>query len=125
MQTLFVLNNDYNTASRMLGTPVPRVIISNILPKILPVIIQSAAFVIPTAISIDATFSFLGYGFVDAEGHITSLGAIISEVMSRTDFYIYPTLIIAPLFMISVISFLFFIVSKILADSLDAKLHRR
>jgi oligopeptide transport system permease protein len=125
MQTLFVLNNDYNVASRMLGTPTPKIIVSNILPKILPVIIQSAAFAIPTAISIDATFSYLGYGFVDAEGHITSLGTIISQVMARTDFYVYPMLIIAPLFMISLIAFLFFFVSKILADSLDAKLHRR
>jgi len=83
VQIILVKNTDYNTASMALGSSSQKIIRRNILPKILPVIVQTGTFAIPNAISLDATLSFLGFGYINlADRKKTSLGTIINNVMA-------------------------------------------
>ncbi|PPE05774.1 oligopeptide ABC transporter permease OppC [Williamsoniiplasma lucivorax] len=123
VQIILVKNTDYNTASVSLGSGSRRIITKNIMPKILPVIIQAGTFAVPNAISIDATLSFLGFGFTDGV-KTTSLGKILNEIMAKSTWEVYPHLIIIPLVLTTTVSIIFFVVAKVFADSLDPKNHR-
>ncbi|AEM68987.1 oligopeptide ABC transporter permease OppC [Mycoplasma putrefaciens] len=120
---LAVRDSDYNVASLTLGSKSSKIIRKNILPKILPILIQVAVFSIPTAISIESTLSYLGQGFVDGI-KTTSLGKILELAIGGTEWQVFPHLIIIPVIFISSISLLFFLVLKVFADSLDPKNHR-
>lgn len=123
VQVMLVKNTDYNTASVNLGSSSHRIIQKNIMPKILPIIVQAGIFAIPNAISVDSVLTFLNFGFVDGFEK-TSLGKVLNDVMATTDWQVYPHLIIIPIVVISMISILFFLVAKVFADSLDPKNHR-
>ncbi|KNG79054.1 oligopeptide ABC transporter permease OppC [Mycoplasma sp. HU2014] len=120
---LLVRNSDYNIASVTLGSSSGKIIRKNIFPKILPILIQVAVFAIPTAISIEATISYLGQGFVDGSVK-TSLGKILEIAVGGTEWQVFPHLLVIPVAFISSISLLFFLVLKVFADSLDPKNHR-
>lgn len=122
VQVVLVKNTDYNTASVSLGSSSQKIIRKNIIPKILPVIVQTGAFAIPSAISIEASLSYLSFNFIPAKK--TSLGQILNEVMNETKWQIYPNLIIAPIAVIMIIAIAFFLVARVFADSLDPKNHR-
>ncbi|ASZ08856.1 ABC transporter permease [Mesoplasma chauliocola] len=122
VQVMLVKNTDYNTASVSLGSSSYRIINKNIMPKILPVIVQTAAFAIPTAISIEASLAYLAFDFIP-EGQ-TSLGQILNQVMNETKWQIYPNLLIAPMGVIMTVSVVFFLAARVFADSLDPKNHR-
>lgn len=125
VQIILVKNTDYNTASMALGSSSQKIIRRNILPKILPVIVQTGTFAIPNAISLDATLSFLGFGYINlADRKKTSLGTIINNVMAGSQWQEYPHLIILPVVLITAVSVIFFLVGKVFADSLDPKNHR-
>lgn len=125
IQIMLVKNTDYNTASETLGSSSGKIITKNILPRILPVIVQTGTFAIPTAISLDATLSFLGFGYVNAADRTkTSLGTIINNVMAGSEWQEYPYLIIIPVVLITAVSVIFFLAGKVFADSLDPKNHR-
>jgi len=125
LQVMLVKNTDYNTASTFLGSNSGKIIFRNIMPRILPVIVQNASLAIPSAIGLDATLTFLGFGYIDANNtKETSLGFILTSVLEGTQFEVYPHLIIIPLVMITLISVLFYIVGRVFADSLDPKSHR-
>ncbi|PPJ44277.1 ABC transporter permease, partial [Rhizobium sp. KAs_5_22] len=49
VQIILVKNTDYNTASISMGSSSGRIIRKNIMPKILPVIIQAGTFAVPGA----------------------------------------------------------------------------
>lgn len=123
VQIMLVKNTDYNVASLTLGSSSTRIIHKNILPKILPGIVQAGIFAIPNAISVDATLTFLNFGFVDGVKK-TSLGKILNNIMPDTDWQVFPHLLIIPIIFISMISIIFFLVAKVFADSLDPKNHR-
>ncbi|ATZ17704.1 oligopeptide ABC transporter permease OppC [Mesoplasma melaleucae] len=122
VQIMLVKNTDYNTASISLGSSSYRIINKNIMPKILPVIVQTTAFAIPTAISIEASLAYLAFDFIPAGQ--TSLGQILNQVMNETKWQIYPNLLIAPMAVIMVVSVVFFLAARVFADSLDPKNHR-
>ncbi|AVP49302.1 oligopeptide ABC transporter permease OppC [Williamsoniiplasma luminosum] len=123
VQIILVKNTDYNTASISMGSSSGRIIKKNIMPKILPVIIQAGTFAVPGAISMDASLSFLNFGFTDGN-KTTSLGKILNEVMSGSKWEDFPHLVVIPLVLTTVVSIIFFIVAKVFADSLDPKNHR-
>ncbi|WP_031543283.1 oligopeptide ABC transporter permease OppC [Mesoplasma photuris] len=123
VQIMLVKNTDYNTASVSLGSSSGRIISKNIMPRILPVIVQAGAFAIPNAISIDASLTFLGFGFVTGRKQ-TSLGQILNEIMAGTLWQDFPHLIIIPIVLTTIVSIIFFVVAKVFADSLDPKNHR-
>jgi len=125
IQVILVKNTDYNTASIFLGSRPGRIIMRNILPRILPVIAQTASLGIPSAIGLDATLTFLGFGYIDPSNtKQTSLGLILTRVLNGTEYQDYPHLIIFPVLMITLISLLFYLLGKVFADSLDPKSHR-
>ncbi|AKX34074.1 oligopeptide ABC transporter permease [Spiroplasma litorale] len=124
VQTILVRNAEYNVASKIMGTRGPRIMVKNILPKILPIIIQTASFAIPNAIALDSLLSYYKFGFVKNITYEASLGSILNEIIVDTNWQLYPHLILIPVGFIGGISLLFFIVGKIFADSLDPKLHR-
>ncbi|ATZ18890.1 oligopeptide ABC transporter permease [Williamsoniiplasma somnilux] len=123
VQIMLVKNTDYNTASISLGSKPNKIIRKNIMPKILPVIVQTGAFAIPNAISIDSSLSFLGFAFTDGKS-TTSLGKVLNNVMVGSAWQDHPHLIIIPIVLITTVSIVFFLVAKVFADSLDPKNHR-
>ncbi|AUM62845.1 oligopeptide ABC transporter permease OppC [Spiroplasma monobiae] len=124
VQIMLVRNAEYNIASRVLGTPSSKIIRKNIMPKILPIVIQTSTFAIPTAIAIDALLAYYNFGFVTNTLDQASLGSILNELLSGSDWEVYPHLLIIPVAFVGGISLLFFLVGKVFADSLDPKTHR-
>ncbi|QGS52148.1 oligopeptide ABC transporter permease OppC [Spiroplasma tabanidicola] len=123
IQMILVRNSEYNVASQVLGTRGPRIIVKNILPKILPIIIQTISFSIPGAIGLDAALSYYSFGFIENYASDASLGTILNQAL-QSPYTLYPHLLYIPLSFIGVISLLFYFNGKIFADSLDPKLHR-
>jgi oligopeptide transport system permease protein len=80
---MLIRNREYNVMSRVLGTNPFKMIVRNILPKIAPVIVSIGAFVIPDAISLDTSLSYLKFGFVDGTT-TTSLGYLIQATITHT-----------------------------------------
>ncbi|WP_342269327.1 oligopeptide ABC transporter permease OppC [Spiroplasma endosymbiont of Aspidapion aeneum] len=123
-QIILIKNSEYNIASHTLGSSGPKIIKRNILPKILPVVTQTACYAVPMAISIDATLSYYGFGFVSQVSlKNASLGSILQQVFQDDFWKQYPHLLIFPAIFITGISSLFFIMGKVFADSLDPKNH--
>lgn len=125
VQIMLTKNTEYNIASKVLGTPGHKIIRKNIMPKILPIIIQVSTFAIPNAIAIDSLLAFYGFGLVSsATPEIATLGSILNEVFSDSAWQVYNYLLIIPVSFIAGISLIFFFVGKVFADSLDPKTHR-
>ncbi|MDR2557681.1 MAG: ABC transporter permease [Mycoplasmataceae bacterium] len=123
-QIMFCKNYEFNIASRVLGSSHAKIITKNIFPTILPIIVQAIAFSIPSAISMDAFINFLNIGFVDGS-HVTSLGFILKKIVGDTSYYaLYPSLVIAPVTMIIAVGFIFFLIAKIVADTLNVRSNR-
>lgn len=125
VQVMLVKNTEYNTASMTLGSSGRKIVTKNILPRILPVIVQTASFAIPNAIAIDSTLNYFGFSFIAAgERKITSLGKILNLSLADNNWEANPSLLIFPLIMIALISIVFFLIGKTFADYLDPKTHR-
>ncbi|QEH62100.1 oligopeptide transport system permease protein [Spiroplasma chinense] len=124
VQIMIVRNAEYNIASRILGTSGAKIIRKNIMPKILPIVIQTSTFAIPTAIAIDSLLAYYNFGFVTNTLDQASLGSILNELLLGSDWEVYPHLLIIPVLFVGGISLLFFLAGKVFADSLDPKTHR-
>ncbi|WP_374696479.1 oligopeptide ABC transporter permease OppC [Spiroplasma endosymbiont of Polydrusus formosus] len=122
VQIILVLNTEYNLASKMLGTSGPKIVAKNIMPRILPLIIQTASFAVPMSIAIDSTLNYFNFGFIQGRAN-TTLGFILNEVLASSKWQDYPHLLIIPICFIAGTSTLFFIFGKLFADSLDPKNH--
>ncbi|AGR41468.1 oligopeptide ABC transporter permease OppC [Spiroplasma taiwanense] len=124
-QILLNKSKEFNIASKVLGSKGGKIIRKNILPSILPIIVQSIAFSIPAAIGIDSSLAYLGFGFVSvSDAKSASLGSMLTDLLSGSDWQIAPHLLIVPVVFIGGLSLVFYIVGKIFADSLDPKNHR-
>ncbi|PPE06840.1 oligopeptide ABC transporter permease OppC [Mesoplasma corruscae] len=123
IQIMLTKNAEYNIASKVLGSRGPKIIKNNILPKILPIIIQTCAFAIPEAIAIDSSLAYLGFGFVKTQDQ-ASLGSILNDVFAETAWQSLPHLLIIPMGFVGGLSLAFYLMGKVLADSLDPKNHR-
>ncbi|ARU91411.1 oligopeptide ABC transporter permease [Spiroplasma clarkii] len=127
VQIMLTKNTEYNIASKVLGTPGHKIIRKNIMPKILPIIIQTSSFAIPNAIAIDSLLAYYGFGFIAATSNKeASLGSILNELLSNTDWQTpgQRHLFVVPIAMVAGISLIFFLAGKVFADSLDPKTHR-
>ncbi|QEH61504.1 oligopeptide transport system permease protein [Spiroplasma chinense] len=124
-QILLNKSREFNIASKVLGSNGEKIIRKNILPSILPIVIQSIAFSIPAAIGIDASLAFLGFGFVSAsDAKSASLGSLLTDLLSGSDWQVAPHLLIVPVGFIGGLALAFYVAGKIFADSLDPKNHR-
>ncbi|AOG60452.1 oligopeptide ABC transporter permease [Spiroplasma helicoides] len=125
VQILLTKNTEYNIASKVLGSKGPKIIRKNIMPKILPIVIQTSTFAIPNAISIDSLLAYYGFGFVPTTTNKeASLGSILNELLSGSQWQLSPHLLIVPVAFVGGISLIFFLAGKVFADSLDPKTHR-
>jgi len=124
VQILIIRNREYNIMSDLLGTSKFKIITKNILPKIAPIIVSIGAFAIPDAISIDTSISYLHFGFVDGT-ETTSLGYIVQNIISRTEWMSTPSLILFPVLIIIVIAFFFFMLCSKFASALNPKSHAK
>nr|WP_215216274.1 hypothetical protein [Entomoplasma sp. MP1] len=77
------------------------------------------------AIAIDSSLAYLGFGFISPDDRTkASLGSILNEVISDSSWQVNPHLLIVPLVFVGGVSLLFYLMGKVLADSLDPKTHR-
>jgi peptide/nickel transport system permease protein len=61
-EVLGVINQEYITAARAIGVPIPRLLFRHLLPNALSSVLVMATLYISTAILAEATLSFLGLG---------------------------------------------------------------
>ena len=115
---LIYRDREYNLASRTLGTPVWRILTTNILPYLISVIILRLALSIPGTISLESTLSYLGLGL----GVSTpSLGLLLRN--ARMYFLDFPYLLIFPAVIVSVVTITFYLVGNAFSDASDPKNH--
>jgi oligopeptide transport system permease protein len=119
-QVVIIRDRDYNLASRCLGTPVPWIIMKNLLPYLVSVITMRMAMAIPFAIGNEVFVSYIGLGLPLA---IPSLGNLIN---SGIDKLMEPALryqLIFPTIVLSMVTISFYIVGNAFADASDPRNH--
>jgi ABC-type dipeptide/oligopeptide/nickel transport system permease subunit len=119
-QIVIIRDRDYNLASRCLGTPLPRVIVRNLLPYLVSVIMLRMALAIPSAIGSEVFITYIGLGLPVS---VPSLGNLINEgrkLLSTSQSYqlVFPTIVL------SIITISFYMIGNAFADSADPKNHR-
>ncbi len=117
--TWITRDREYNVASSTLGTPPMRVMLRNLLPYLLPVVIQSASMTIPGMISSEVSMSFFGVGLPT---NTISVGILLDQ--GRTYFMQYPWQLLAPAGILAAVILGFYLIGLALSDALDPKTHR-
>lgn len=75
-EVLSLREREFVAAARGIGTPAPRIIVRHILPNALGTIVVNATLLIASAILLETSLSFLGFGVKAPD---TSLGLLISD----------------------------------------------
>lgn len=117
--TWITRDREYNVASNTLGTPPMRIMVRNLLPYLLPVVIQSASMTIPGMISSEVSMSFFGVGLPT---DTISVGILLDQ--GRSYFMQYPWQLLAPAGMLAIIILAFYLIGLALSDAMDPKNHR-
>jgi peptide/nickel transport system permease protein len=115
---LAVRFNQYMEAARALGVPTPRVLLRYVLPNVLPTIMVIATVQLGTAILVESTISFLGFGIpppIPTWGQMLSGNA--TRFINRA-----PLLAVWPGLAISLAVFGFNMLGDALRDVLDPRL---
>lgn len=118
VQVMIIRDREYNLASKCLGTPTHTIILKNILPYLVSVIMTEISRDIPSFISLEVFFSYLGIGL---SREYPSLGQMIrdySPYMVST-----PYLFWIPVAVSAIISVSLYIVGQTLADASDPRTH--
>ncbi|MDR0999387.1 MAG: ABC transporter permease [Clostridiales bacterium] len=113
-----IRDREYNLASRVLGTPITRIVTKNILPHLLSVVMLYLSQLIVSVIGAEVTLTFLGVGLPP---EIPSLGVLISE--GRTQINYRPHLLIFPTLVVALITISFYVFGNALSDASDPKNH--
>ncbi|HPX93599.1 MAG TPA: ABC transporter permease [Bacillota bacterium] len=115
---LSIRDNEYNIASKCLGTPVRRIATKNIIPHIISLIIMETALCVPYSISSEVFLSFIGVGMpVDA----ITLGNIVNH--GRSSFTMHPYQMLLPTIILCMVTISFYIIGNKFADASDPKNH--
>jgi len=117
---VIIRDQEYNLASRCLGTPTVRVITKNLLPYLISVIMLKIALAIPIAIGSEVFLTYIGLGLpVD----IPSLGNLINEgrlvMMSASLRY----QLFFPAIVLSIITISFYVMGNAFGDAADPRNH--
>ncbi|MGE5632772.1 MAG: ABC transporter permease [Caulobacteraceae bacterium] len=117
---VIIRDQEYNLASRCLGTPTGRVITKNLLPYLVSVIMLRIALAIPIAIGSEVFLTYIGLGLpVD----IPSLGNLINEgrlvMMSPSLRY----QLFFPAIVLSIITISFYVMGNAFGDAADPRNH--
>ena len=119
-QIVIIRDQEYNLASRCLGTPTLRMITKNLLPYLVSVIMLRIALAIPSAIGSEVFLTYIGLGLPVS---IPSLGNLINEgrivMMSASSRY----QIIFPSIVLSAITISFYVIGNAFSDAADPKNH--
>ncbi len=115
---LSIRDNEYNMASRCLGTPMRRIATKNIIPHIISLIIMEAALCIPYSIGSEVFLGFVGIGLpVDA----ITLGNIVNQ--GRSSFTLHPYQMLLPTIILCIITVAFYVIGNKFADASDPRNH--
>lgn len=117
---VIIRDREYNIASRILGTPTPRIMFRNILPYLVSMFVLKTTLSIPAAIGYEVFMTYIGVGL---PASIPSLGNLINE---GREYIIVPSLryqLMIPALVLSIITVSFYTVGNSLADASDPKNH--
>ena len=119
-QVLSVRQNEYVTAARAVGVPVPRTILRHILPNIIGPLIIVETLAIPSYIAYEAFLSFIGLGVNPPTPSWGSMIADGSLVIAN-----YPNQALFPAMALFLLMFAFNFLGDGLRDALDPTLRGR
>lgn len=118
VQVMIRRDQEYNIASRTLGTSTWRMITRNILPYLTSVIVTNVSSLLPAFIGTEVFLSFLGVGLGQ---DVPSLGRLISDYSPYMSSY--PYLFWLPVIVLSLITISLYLVGQNLADASDPRTH--
>lgn len=117
---VIIRDQDFNIASRCLGSSTPKVIWRNLLPHMVSVIMLRMALSIPEAISMEVFLTYIGLGVpveTPSLGNLINTGRALMMSPSLRYQLIYPAIVL------SVITICFYLTGNAFADAADPKNH--
>lgn len=115
-QVLALSENDFVASARALGARRGRILVTHLVPHVLPTMLVYGTLGISTTVLLEATLSFLGVG---VRPPTPSWGGVISE--SQSFFFTAPWLVAFPGLAILVTAVAFNLVGDALRDALDPR----
>lgn len=115
-QVLIIKEQEYILAAKALGSKPWRIIYKHLLPNTVGIMIVDVTFAVPSYIFAEAFLSFIGLG---VQSPNTSLGALCAS--ATTNLMFYPTQLLWPSLVISLIMLSFNLFGDGLNDALDPK----
>ncbi|GHU71013.1 oligopeptidepermease [Clostridia bacterium] len=119
--TLIIRDQDFNVASRCLGTRLERIIMRNLLPQMVSVIMLRIALSIPYAIDMEVFLTYIGLGVpieTPSLGNLINAGRILMMSPSLRYQLIFPAVVL------SLLTICFYLTGNAFADAADPKNHR-
>lgn len=116
-QVLKFKNQEFVLAAKTLGASNAAIIFKHMIPNMFGVIIINTMFSIPNAIFFEAFLSFIGLGLQEPNA---SLGTLIND--GYTSMVAFPSQMIIPAIMISLVMITFNLIADGLRDALDPKM---
>ncbi|AZB42360.1 ABC transporter permease [Bacillus sp. FJAT-42376] len=110
-------NQEFVLAARTLGASDGKIIFKHMLPNMFGIMIINTMFSIPNAIFFEAFLSFIGLGLQDPQA---SLGTLIEDGYKAMT--VYPSQMIIPAIIITVLMITFNLIADGLRDALDPKM---
>jgi oligopeptide transport system permease protein len=117
---MIIRDQEFNIASRCLGTNLFRVMVKNLLPHLISVIMLRMALTIPGAIGSEIYLTYIGLG---VPLNTPSLGNLLNEGRSVM---MSPNLryqLYAPVVIIGILTISFYLMGNAFADAADPKNH--
>tara|TARA_B100001250_G_scaffold392361_1_gene394103 strand:+ start:1751 stop:2650 length:900 start_codon:yes stop_codon:yes gene_type:complete len=118
--SLTIIQNTYIESARAIGCSTSRILISHVLPNILPLIIVGFTILLPGVILLEAGLSFLGYGIPPPD---PSWGGMLSGT-NRSYMFLAPWMVIWPGFALSLVVFGTHMFGDAMRDLLDPRLQK-
>lgn len=118
---VIIRDQDFNIASRCLGSGLWKVIFRNLLPQMVSVIMLRMALSIPDAIGSEVFLTYIGLGVpieTPSLGNLINAGRILMMSPSLRYQLIFPAVVL------SVITICFYLTGNAFADAADPKNHR-
>lgn len=119
-QVVLIRDQDFNVASRCLGTPLWRMITRNLIPHMVSVVMLQMALAIPGAIGSEVFLTYIGLGLPT---EFPSLGNLVNagRPLMMTPALRYQ--LIFPAAVLSLITVCFYIIGNAFADAADPRNH--
>ncbi len=113
-QTLALKEREYVMAARYMGVPQWKIIVSHILPNLSSLLIIDATINVSTAIILEASLSFFGFGVQPPD---ISLGTLLNDGQNAA--FTYPWLFLFPAIFLILLVLAVNLVGDALRDALD------